>query len=138
MSNKRKKTKSAKVSKGSKSGYRCAGKALANKMLGAKMKFIGSKINGGGILRTGQPFDDEAIKSFSQWKWHWEVSIEDDLANEAGEVVTINSTRKPEKALDLFELEDVLKTYLILTVMENPGFKAIGKRWTAKVLKSPI
>lgn len=135
MSSKQKKSKNT---KGPKSGYRCAGKALANKMLGAKMNFIGSKINGGGILRTGQPFDDESIKSFSQWKWHWGVEMEDDLSNEAGEVITVKSNTRPRKALDLFELEDELKNHLIITVMGNPGYKPVGKRWTAKILKSPI
>lgn len=107
-------------------------------MIGAHLSIKGRIIQGVGRRKNGTPFDDEAIKAFSQWKWHWQADIETYLINDEGHEKIINDTFTPSAAMGIFDLEELLFERQTVTVLSEPGYKFVEKNWKATITASPI
>lgn len=120
------------------SGHNCPGKSLSQNMIGAYLCINGREIKGVGRRKNGTPFDDQAIKAFSQWSWYWRADIETRLIGPEGDTKTVTDTYIAKKPMNLFDLEAVLFERQTLTVISEDGYKFVDKIWTAKITKSPI
>ena len=107
-------------------------------MIGAHLSIKGRIIKGVGRRKNGTPFDDQAIKAFSQWKWHWQADAETVLVNSKGETKIVSDTYTPTEAIGLFDLEELLFERQTLIVLSEAGYEFFEKNWKATIISSPI
>lgn len=132
-----KKAKKAKKST-KKTGFKCAGKTLATSMIGSHLTIKDRTIKGVGRRKNGTPFDDQAVKAFAQWKWHWQAEVETHLINDEGESKVVYDTYSPSEAMGIFDLEKLLFERQTLIVLSETGYEFVEKNWKATITASPI
>jgi len=119
-------------------GHNCAGKSFGATLIGASLNFTNRDLNGVGSLKNGNVLGDEGLKAFSQWKWTWKLLVEFDLQNEAGDVKCVKQEYYPKGYMNIFDLEDVLLEYQVVTLISESNYKFLGKRWQAVIMSSPV